>query len=273
VFGNAYCDSDVFGLFQRFGGPCILHEFPLFLEAIVKRASPLMVHTTTQQAELRDRYGIDAPVLPCCPAELFKDEEITKPARGAARERLGISPGAFLVSTFGAMTRDKGMHTCIAALDLLRSWNLPAELYFVGKATAEAQEISRIASCYAVEQYVHVINVSAGGMKCRDFLIASDAAIQVRGSRLERPAMSLMDCISAGLPSVATRHLAALCDTPAYIRTVPDRFSPLQVAEQLALIWESNSCRDRYACARAAYLEKHNFRSYAQRLMEILGLG
>jgi hypothetical protein len=171
------------------------------------------------------------------------------------------------------MTRDKGMHTCIAALDLLRSWNLPAELYFVGKATAEAQEISRIASCYAVEQYVHVINVSAGGMKCRDFLIASDAAIQVRGSRLERPAMSLMDCISAGLPSVATRHLAALCDTPAYIRTVPDRFSPLQVAEQLALIWESNSCRDRYACARAAYLEKHNFRSYAQRLMEILGLG
>lgn len=272
VFGNAYCDADVFGIFQQFGGPCILHDFPPFLESIVKRASPLMVHTTTQQLELSSRYGIDAPVLPCCPAKLFSDEEVASSARQAARDRLGMAPGVFLVSTFGVVDRDEGMHTCIAAIDLLRSWNIPAELYFIGDATAEAQEINRIASLYGIGRHVHAFHKYVDESTYRDFLIASDAAVHLRTCRPARPSTSVMDCISAGLPCVTTRRLAVSCDAPAYVRSVPDRFSPLQVAESLALIWEFDSRRDCHADARHAYLEKHSFRSYARRLVEILGV-
>lgn len=272
IFGNASCDADVFGVFQRFGGPCILHESPPFLESIVRRASPLMVHTTTEQAELRDRYGIDAPVLPCCPEKLFSDEELASCARQAARERLGIAPGVFLVSTIGAVGREKGMHTCIAALDLLRNWNISAELYFVGEATAEVQEINYIASLYGIDRYVHALHKYVDKSEYRDFLIASDAAVHLRTFGPARLSTSVMDCISAGLPCVTTRRLAVSCDAPAYVRSVPDRFSPLQVAESLALIWEFDSRRDGHADARHAYLEKHSFRSYARRLVEILGV-
>jgi len=272
IIGNAYCDPEVFAVFQRFGGPCILHDSPPFLESIVKCARPLMVHSTIQQAEIRHRYGIDAPILPCCPAKLFSDEEIASPARHAARARLGIPSGVFLVSIFGPVAGENGMQTCIAAIDLLRSWNLSAELYFVGDATAEAQGINRISSLYGIGRHVHVVHKYVDESSYRDFLIASDAAVHVRSGPAARPSTAAMDCISAGLPCVTTTRLAISCDAPAYIRSVPDRFSPLQVAESLALIREFDCRRDCHADARHAYLEKHSFRSYARRLVEILGV-
>ena len=48
--------------------------------------------------------------------------------------------------------------------------------------------------------------------------------------------------------------------------------SPLQVAEQLALIWEAQTGLAGRTGARAAYLETHNFEYYAKRLIEILGI-
>lgn len=269
VIGDSYSDADVASVLHQYGGPCILHDSSQFLESIVARARPLMVHTATQQIEIMRRYEVDGQLLPCCPRTLFRDEELAPFARVAARERLGIPADLFLISSFGTVSREKGMHTCIAALDLLRMWNIPAQLYFVGEAKAEAQELNRISSLYGIEAHVHVVAPHSG--KIHDFLIASNGAVQVRNSRLARPCTALMDCISAGLPCVATRHMAVSCDAPAYVQTVTDRFSPLQVAEQLALIWDSHSRRDHRA-ARAAYLEKHNFRYYAQRLVEILGI-
>jgi hypothetical protein len=45
----------------------------------------------------------------------------------------------------------------------------------------------------------------------------------------------------------------------------------LQVAEQLALIWEARPGHA-HADARSAYLETHNFEYYGKRLIEILGI-
>ena len=274
IIGNAYCDPDVFGVFQRFGGPCILHESPPFLERIVKRAAPLLVHTTTQQGEIRAQHGIDAPILPCCPTQLFRDEEMASSARCAARERVGMASRVFCIATFGAVVRDNGMQRCIAAVDLLRSWNIPAELYYISfdDATSETQEMNRITSLYGIRKRVHLVPRCVGEANYRDFLIASDAALQVGSCLIGRPSTCLMDCISAGLPSVTTRHLAVSCDAPGYIHPLPDRHSPLLVAEQLAVIWESYAGRESLAGARAAYLEKHSFTYYAKRLVEILGM-
>ena len=52
---------------------------------------------------------------------------------------------------------------------------------------------------------------------------------------------------------------------------LPDRYSPLHIAEQLALIWEARSDRAAREEERAAFLQTHNF-IYAKRLSEILGI-
>jgi glycosyltransferase involved in cell wall biosynthesis len=178
----------------------------------------------------------------------------------------------FLVSTFGIVGKEKGMELCASAIDLLRSWHIPAELYFVGNVNYFKDDLKNICHRYGVTDYVHYFDHFLDEDVYREFLIASDAALQLRVYGLGQLSAALMDCISAGLPSVATKNLAESCEAPGYVSTVPDRFSPLQIAEQLALIW---GCRNGHAAweeARTAYLSTHNFEYYGKRLVEILDL-
>ena len=244
----------------------------LFLEPIVERASPLIVHTPTQQRQIKNRYGIDAHVATSCPTVLFDDHELTSTARQRVRERHGISPKTFLISSFGYVAPVKGMVTCVLAIEHLRSWHIPAELYFIGQANIHKTELDRIAALYGIADHVHVSFDFADEALYRDFLLASDAAIQLRTYGFGQLSAALTDCISAGLSCVASRDLAESCNAPDYVLVVPDRFSPLQVAEQLALIWEARLGETRPMEARSAYLEKHNFDHYAKRLLEILEL-
>ncbi len=312
VLGNSHFHTRIFDVFERYGGPCILHDSrltqfyfrrlgqekflnfaarllgrsvsmaevnswlqdrdlpSLFLEPIIERASPLIVHTVTQQALLKKRYGTDAQVTTCCPTTFFNDEELTMSAKQAARERHGIPPEVFVVSSFGIVDPVKARDTCVLAIELLRSWNVPAELYFMGGAGPQKAEIERLSTSYGIAQYVHCAEWFVDDATYRDFLIASDAAIQLRTYGFGQLSAALTDCISAGLPCVATSDLAKSCDAPEYVSIVSDRFSPLHVAEQLALIWEAKAGHTRHEPARAAYLETHNFEYYGKRLVEIL---
>ena len=313
VLGNSSSYSQIFDFFDRFGGPCILHDVrltqayfqrlgmqgflgfasrllgrpvstedanpwlqdvsppSLFAEHIIERASPLIVNSVTQQALLKKRYGVDAQVATSCPSILFADEELTARARQAARERLGIPPGVFAISSFGNAAQSKGMDVCVVALDFLRSWNIPAELYFPGELGNERAEIDRISSIYGVAEHVHS-GVGGSAAASRDFLMASDAAVQLRTYEFGKPSTLLSDCISAALACVATNDLAVACDAPTYVAPVPDRYSPLHVAEQLAPIWELQGDRAALQEERVAYLKTHNFNYYGSRLMEILGV-
>lgn len=272
VIGDQKSDPVVSGLLQWRGGPCILHDSSALPESVLKRAQPLIVHTPTQQAEIRRRFGLNAHLLPYCSFRTFEEEEISPSAKVAVREKLGIKPGVFLVSSFGTVTAEKGVHSCIAAIDLLRSWNVHAELFFVGDATAEKAAIDRIATLFGLGKYIHLLSQRVEESYYRDLLVASDAAVQIQTHLTEYPSGSLADCINAGLPCVTTRHMAASCDAPAYVHAVPDRFSPLQLAETLAVLRETASWLTSHANARKNYVKKHSFENYARRLVEVLGM-
>ena len=244
----------------------------LFLEKVVARASPLIVQTPTQRALIKKAYGVDAHVTTCCPRLHFEAHELETAARKEVREQLGLASSAFIVSTFGKVARSNGMDVCILAVELLRSWNIPAELYFVGDASPLTSEIDRVAEMYGVSQFVHCAPEFADDEAYRNFLIASDAALQLRDYAFGQVSSELLDCIAAGLPAVTTNDTSKSCEAPDYVKAVPDRFSPLQVAEELALIWETPADRPVGEELRTAYLQKHNFDYYAGRLLEILGL-
>lgn len=314
VLGNSHFHTRIFEVFERYGGPCILHDArliqiyihrlghdkflkfaarllgrpiemdevhswlqdrnppSLLLEPIIQRASPLIVNTVTQQSQIKKLYGADAEVATCCPTISFDNEELTISAKQGARDRLGIPSTVFLVSSFGIVSPEKGMPTCIPAVELLRSWNIPAELYFIGNANVYKKEVDRLAALYGIADRVHAVAEFVDDATYRDFLVASDAAVQLRTYGFGQFSAALADCISSGLSCVATSDLAKSCDAPGYVCTVPDQFSPLLVAEQLALIWELHTGpRSAYAEERAGYLETHNFEHYGKRLIEILG--
>lgn len=272
VIGNSPCNARIFEVFKQCGGPCILHDIPPFAESIIDRAFPLIVHSVAQQAKIKNWFGAEAQVLPCCPTALFTDEELTSYAKNTVRERHGIPPGTFLISSFGVTAPEKEMKACILAVELLRSWNIPAELFFIGNAGLYREEIDQLATWYGIAENVHCTSASLESATYRDFLVASDAAVQVQTHGLGQFSLGLADSISAGLPCVASDELAGGCDAPSYVARVPDRFSPLQVAEHLASIWETLALRDSHRDARATYLQTHNFDYYGRRLIEVLGI-
>ncbi len=59
---------------------------------------------------------------------------------------------------------------------------------------------------------------------------------------------ALLDCIAAGLPTVANDDMAEAMDAPSYVLRVPDHPSPVLIAEALAEI--SDRIRDRTSFVR-----------------------
>lgn len=244
----------------------------LFVEPIIERARPLIVHTREYQRLLQERHGVKAEVIPCCPTMQFSDEEVSSAARTSTRQSLGISPNTFLISSFGFIAKVKGFEACIQATGLLRGWNVPAELHFVGCARDEGPEVDRIASECGVAEHIHWTQDFVDEKTYRQYLVASDAAIQLRGYGFGQYSAALGDCISAALPSIASIDLAASCEAPEYVCTVPDHKSALQLAEHLARFWEDRIPVESRMDARKQYLAEHSFAVYVKRLREILDL-
>ena len=247
----------------------------LFVEPVIHRASPLIVHTRKYQEVLRERYGVEAEVATSPPNIHFSPEDLGEPARRAARERLGLTEGRFVVSSFGFPHRNKGSSVCIMALALLRQWRIPAELHFVGNAAGSEDGVFALAKEYGVQGFVHAGSLFVGAARYRDFLLASDAAIQLRTYGYGQLSAALTDCIGAALPVVATSNLADSVEAPSYVHRIPDHLSPLLAAERLASLYETTGGGGRapFLSERNEYCERHSFSFYAQRLEEILGFG
>ena len=244
----------------------------LFIEPVIERARPVIVHTRAYQELLRKRYGLNAELATFPSNFQFTDEELCDQNRAAAKHSLAMDDAVFVISSFGIVDQSKGAFACIVALDLLRSWNIPAELYFVGKALGLEQELTRVATDFGVVDQVHFFKDFVSEEQYRNFMVASDAAVQLRTYDFGQPSAALADCISAGIPAVATCSLAETCDAPSYVARIPDHISSLLLAERLAEIWDRRQSRLETAKERVFHCEQHSFEHYATRLTEILNL-
>jgi len=105
----------------------------------------------------------------------------------------------------------------------------------------------------------------------RDYLLAADAAVQLRTHFFGGLSGALLDCIAVALPTVANEDLALAMEGPTYVSTVPDHPSPVLIAEALAKISQKSADRSQFDEARRHYCEVHSFKNYAQQLCEGLG--
>jgi glycosyltransferase involved in cell wall biosynthesis len=158
----------------------------------------------------------------------------------------------------------------VAALDLLRSWNVNAELHFVGKIEPDERKVlESLMRRLDVLRHVRMFDGFVANDLYRDYLLASDAAVQLRSYGWGQPSAALSDAIGAGLPCIADAGLAQSCDAPSYVHKIAQNLSNLIIAEPLLEIFKAGRERP-WEEERQLYLESHSFRAYAERLIEIL---
>jgi glycosyltransferase involved in cell wall biosynthesis len=243
----------------------------LFVEPILARCNPLLVHSLPLQQLIRSKYRVEPHLVPFVPIRSFAASELEDNNRARIRLKLGLAPGSFVISTFGHIEPFKNPMACIVAVELLRAWKIPAECYFVGKAGQYAPELIRVAEQFGVADYIHLFEDYVTEETYRDYLIASDAGIQLRNHGLGQVSATLADCASAGLPTVAPATLIEACAVPADCPGLAELDSPLQLAEALAKIAAGNHSASRDSEARQAYLRENTFDRYVNVLAEVLG--
>ncbi len=111
------------------------------------------------------------------------------------------------------MSLDKAPEACLWAVQQLRTWGVDAYIAFVGDAPAPiATHLQTLALDLGMADRVTLFDGGVGEDRFRQFLAASNAAIQVRTYGLGGLSGSVLDCIAAGLPTVTNAHLAEAMD-------------------------------------------------------------
>jgi glycosyltransferase involved in cell wall biosynthesis len=243
-----------------------------FFDEILAKADPLIFHSRGIQAHVAEAYGKKTRHLPFCCYRHFTDEELSEGSRQDARRRLRLPPDRVAVVTLGFISPHKAPLECLWALEHLRAWGVPADLYFVGSDQHFKGPLVEWTERLQLGEYVHVLGDWVSDQVYRDFVLAADFGIQLRTHGFGGLSGAVLDCISAGLPTVINRDMAEATEGPSYVLRVPDHLSPTLIAEQLVNAYEAGLHRTRVGAAREAYVREHSFDNYAVQMMQVLGL-
>jgi glycosyltransferase involved in cell wall biosynthesis len=248
------------------------HSLPaLLLDEIAGMSHPLMMHSRLTAEILRSR-GIATVTLPFSPYRVLPDEALSPDAKRKARENLMLPQDDLIVATFGNVSPDRAIEDGLWAVEFLRAWGFPARLACIGPVNPEFNRyLNNIAASIGMQNYLFLTPDGVSEHVYRLWLSAADVAFQLRTYKLGGLSGALLDCIAAGLPTVANLHLAEAMEAPEWVRRVPDGISAVLIAEQLAAIIAEGIHRARPLAARAALLKARGFDVYATRLMEGLG--
>jgi glycosyltransferase involved in cell wall biosynthesis len=242
------------------------------LEEVARQAEPLVVHSRGTARLVKQRFGIDPVCLPFSVYREWQDDDLTAARRMSARARLGIPQDEIAIVTTGFVAWSKAPLECLWALDMLRSWGIAARLYFVGQMDSGGTALIDLCNALELTPHVRFVSQYVSEAEYRDHLLAADAAVQLRTHLLGGLSGALLDCIAAGLPTVANHDLAEAMEAPSYVFRVPDRPSPVLIAEALASAINPASPFAARNDERRAYCDVHSFRAYAEQLCVALSL-
>ena len=241
----------------------------LFYDEILDAARPLLVHSRGIQEHVRRLERVEADYLPFCVYRRFTGADISADARCTARRALGVPDDEAMIVTLGIVDAVKSPAVCVDAVAALVRRGIPARLHFVGECSDPTRE--------ALEQRAREAGIggrlafTAGWLDeagYRRFVVAADAGVQLRNHFFGGLSGALMDCVAAGLPTVANDDLAAAVEAPAYVARVPDRPSPEAVAAGLEACLTRGADRSRHEPAREAFAAAHGFDAYARALLD-----
>ncbi len=246
----------------------------LYFEDILERATPVIFHSKGIQRYVRKMYNVESEYLPFCCYRSFDETKLTREHRLATRKKLGLPLDRIVISTFGYVGQTKGPEECIWAIERLRSWGITADLYFVGSGEEPyLAHLEHLAKTLKIKEHIHFCRNWISNEEYNDYVIASDYGIQLRSHGFGGLSGAMLDCIGSGLPSAVNEDLAEALDSPDYILRVPDQFSPVLIAEQLANAIRQGLHEERLSQKRTDYVKAHSFERYAKEFVQVLKIG
>lgn len=243
----------------------------LFLEDVIEKSNPLIFHSKVTQKLVKQMYGYDAEYLPFCLYRNFNEDSLSSSNRINARKILNIPKEELIISTFGLVDDTKCPIDCIYATYFLNKWDIPASLYFVGDPGPLKNTLIELSNELNINNKVHLLESWTSPDKYEQFLLATDFAIQLRTFGFGGLSGAVLDCISAGIPTVVNNDLAESTNSPDYILRIHDHISALLIAESIYDGFQKKIHITRNNSTRNKYFENHNFKNYANNFINILG--
>jgi glycosyltransferase involved in cell wall biosynthesis len=312
VVGNSNFHATILDLHARFGGACILHDARMidyyawrrgipgaravaerelgravtdaevtrwlhhpdtlptpFFSEVLANAHPAIVHSRPLAGQVERALGRRVEPLPFCVYRELAEPLLADAARREARGRLGIPADAVFIVSFGWVIPSKAPEAIVDAVAGLRRRGVPAHLRFVGDPGVYRAPLTARAGGADVVSFTDAWVDEAD---YRMYLQAADYAIQLRTLRSGQLSGGLIDCIAAGLPTVANADLADSVGGPDYVIRVSDARRADEITERLVEAVGAGLHTTRHPDARRAFGAAHSFETYAGDLLGLLGL-
>lgn len=222
-------------------------------KAVLDRAAGVIVHSAHAVALAGRWYGPgftdDWRVLPliCLSPDPTDD-------RAATRADLGIDDGDFVVCSFGALSAPKCNDKLVEAwLDSSLAQDPRCHLVFVGEIAAGRFGVA-LRDRIAAHPRIKVTGYASTELY-RRYLLAADAAIQLRGSSRGETSGAVFDCLAHGLPVIVNAHGSA-AEVPAHVcLRLDDTFSQEALRAAIEELHADPALRARLRREAQAYME------------------
>ena len=229
---------------------------------VLQDAYGVIFHSPSSLRQLVNLYGPRAAQA----AVVIPHLRIPKKSfsKQAARERLGIAPDAFLVCSFGLVSKTKANTRLLKAF--IRSALMKDErcqIYFVGECSEESyqKEIQDLIDDARLKGRVHITGwVDDQGFQT--YLEAADMAVQLRTLSRGETSGTILDCLNHSLPTVINASGTMQDFSPEVVWKLEEDYSDGQLIEALEALYQNHEQRETLGSLGKIYLDHHHDPSY-----------
>ncbi len=243
---------------ERIGRLESIHKYPCNKQ-VLNQATGIIVHSRFSMQLADHWYGQNTakdwhhvPLLKALPAAVN---------RNAARSRLGLKDGDFLVCSFGLLASTKLNDR------LLEAWlasplanDERCHLIFVGELidkTKYGQALLASIAGSACRDRIKITGFASQEIY-RDYLVSADIAVQLRAQSRGETSASILDCLAYSAPTIINANGAA-AELPAEaLIKLPDEFSNTELCNALKMLWEDQELRSVLAQRAVDYVRSHH---------------
>jgi glycosyltransferase involved in cell wall biosynthesis len=247
---------------REHGRNAAIWQYPCNKE-VLDRAAGVIVHSDFSRRLAEQWYGPGSAggwrTIPLLRGQVAPDADQAA-ARRAARKKLGVDDGDYIVSSFGMLGATKLNHRL---LDAFLASPLAADprcrLVFAGANDPGPYgiELQRKISASPAAARIRITGfVSAA--EYQDWLAASDCAVQLRAQTRGETSASVLDCLMHGLPAIVNAHGAAADLPPDTLCMLPDQFDDAALTDALASLHADPARRAALAQAGRGHVARHH---------------
>lgn len=225
---------------------------------VLQQALGVIVHSDHSRQLAQQWYGqgasADWSVIPLLRAPAPHTD------RQSVRRALGLNETDFVVASFGMIAPTKQSQRLLEAwLASPLSCNKHCHLVFIGERHGGkygTQMTAQIKASPAGERIK--ITGWVGADTFRQWLVAADAAVQLRTHSRGETSASALDCLNYGLPTIVNAH-GSLAELPVdVVKCLADKFSTAELSEALSNLWRDTDGRTTLGQRGWAYLRRQH---------------